>query len=138
MPFRVGCCYAPRSYVILTRFFVKLLVLKGLASEPQPIDRKRTGSKVCLRYSPSHRYQPDLRILTRSTGSPPARDLPCRRLLHPGVSNSRPERPDGGRGVAQRVFLPSVHRLPPVQASPRGLGIRAKGILGPCHCPPRR
>src|ERR1700675_3706687 len=128
--FWVECCYVPGSYVILARFFVNLLVLKGLASEPLPIDRKRTDSQVRLRHSPGHRYQPDLRILTRSTGSPPPGDLPGRLFLRPRLPDSQFDSANDRGRLARRLLYPGIYRLPSQQVSRRGLGVCPEVLLG--------
>src|SRR6267143_128220 len=135
-PFRGGCCYAAQSYVILTRFFVNLLVLKGLESELPPIDRQTADPKVGLRNSPSHSYQPDLRILTRSTSSPPPRDLARRRFLRPCPSDTKFDPTDDGGRLSGGFVHPGLHRLPPRQTPGASLGVRSKGLLGP-GCPAR-
>ena len=100
----------------LQHVFVNLLVLKGLASERPPIDRQRTDPQIGLRYSPCHPYQPDLRILTRSTGGSPSRDLARRRFLRSRVSHSQSYSPHDGEG---RSALPSFRYSPATCATSR-------------------
>src|SRR5271155_6152840 len=118
--------------LFLPRFFVKLLVLKGLASESPLIDRKGQAPKVCLGDSPSHRYQPDLRILTRSAGSPPARHVAGGRLVHPGVSHSQfGAAHDRGRRP-RRLLYTRIYRLSARKTTKGAMAIRATRLLGRC------
>src|ERR1700682_1973634 len=41
-----SCCYVRRSYVIFMRVFVNLLLFKGLALEPTPIERQRKDPPI--------------------------------------------------------------------------------------------
>ena len=105
-------------------------MLKGLAPEPPPIDRKRTPPKVGLGHSPCHRHQPDLRILTRSACSPPAGDIARRRLACPCFWDSQSDTAVvGGWGAGCGVY-PRFHRLPEGQATRDGMVVRTEGILG--------
>src|ERR1700730_17917124 len=104
--------------------FVNLLVFNGLASELPPIDRQRTDPEVGLRDSLCYRYQPDLRILTRSTGSPPPRDITCRRLVHSSFPDPQLDTPYDGRKLSWRLVHPCVLGLPARQAPPGSLGAR--------------
>ena len=116
--------------LFLRRFFVKLLVLKGLASESPPIDRKGQDPKVCLRNSPSHRYQPDLRILTRSAGSAIARHVAGGRLVHPGVSHSQFDSPHDRGRRARRVVYTRLYRVSAGKAAEGGLVVRSEELSG--------
>ena len=86
--------------------FVNLLLFNELAPELLPIDRKRTDPKVGLRHSLYYRYQPDLRILTRSTGSSPPRDITSRRLVHPSFPHPKLDSPNDRRELLGASFIP--------------------------------
>ncbi len=120
----------PGVMLFLPLFFVKLLVLKGLASESPPIDRKGQDPKVCLGNSPSHRYQPDLRILTRSAGSSFARHFAGGRLLYPGVSHSQYDSPHDRRRRPGSFLYTRIYRVSAGKTAEGGLAIRAAGLLG--------
>src|SRR5271167_333283 len=107
-----NCCYVPGSYVIFMAIFVNLLLFNELAPEILPIDRKRTDPKVGLRYSFCYRYQPDLRILTRSTCSPPPRDITCRRRVYHSVPHPKLDSTNDWGKLAGRVFYPGIFRVP--------------------------
>src|ERR1700722_7135450 len=106
--FSLDCCYVGWSYVILSPEFVKLLVLKGLASESPPLDRKRQALKISLRCGPHHRYQPCLWILTGSEGSPAAGHLAGGRFVYFGLPDSQYDSPNYRRGRAWRVLYTGV------------------------------
>ena len=78
-----------RIMLFLREIFVKLLVLKGLASEPPPIDRQGQDPTIRLGHSRYHHSQPNLRILTRSTDSAAARHLAGGGLVHPRIPHSQ-------------------------------------------------
>src|ERR1700691_4014223 len=116
--------------LFLPLFFVKLLVLKGLASESPPIDRKGQDPKVCFGNSPSHRYQPDLRILTRSAGSYFTRHFAGGRLLYPGVSHSQHDSPHDRRRRPGSFLYTLVYRVSAKKTADGDLAIRAANLLG--------
>jgi len=120
----------PGVMLFLPLFFVKLLVLKGLASESPPIDRKGQDPKVCLGNSPSHRYQPDLRILTRSASSATARHFAGGRFVHPGVSHSQYDPPHDRGRVLGRFLYTRIFRVSEGKTAKGVLGFRAASFLG--------
>ncbi len=128
---RANCCQVPAGYVIFRAIFVNLLVFNGLASELPPIDRKKTDFKVSFGHSLRYRYQPDLRILTRSTGSSPPRDVTSRRLVHPSFPHSQLDPPNDRRKLTRGLVYPGIFGLPARQAAPGSMGIRAEIVLGP-------
>src|ERR1700678_3839590 len=117
--------------LFLREIFVKLLVFKGLASEPPPIDRKRQDSKICLDNSPTHHSQPNLRIPTRSTDSAAARHLAGGGFVHSGLPNSQYGAPLYRRRGAGSVIHSCIHRLSAwgVAGDPRD--VREESVWGP-------
>ena len=115
----------------LPAIIVKLLVIKGLATENSAIDRTPAGPAIRFNHHFSHSYQPYSRVLTGPAHHPPSGHFGRGRLLHPRLPDSQFATPADRRGRAQRVFYPRFHRLPGRKAKTGRLGLRGSRFLDP-------